>query len=168
MTERLIGRRLEDFAISPIQEMGAYEALWDNKNASFKNLAQMHQKHPNALPSDFVPLKKRQEYADHVRKRFAEAKISYGVRIHGDNEYPKRLRDAAYPVEFFTTRGGGILPHPAASLSWEPAIQHAKVSPVPAVLSVTSLRTTLLSFQVLPPVSTVPSTKPLLRRVDAP
>jgi DNA processing protein len=41
-------------AISPLLEMGAYEALWADKMASFKTIADKSRARPDALPSDFV------------------------------------------------------------------------------------------------------------------
>jgi hypothetical protein len=42
--------------VSPIIEMGAYEALWLEKTASFKTLAKKFRSRPESLPSDFVPM----------------------------------------------------------------------------------------------------------------
>jgi DNA processing protein len=41
--------------ISPRRELGAYEALWLEKGATFKTLAGRFAADPTALPSDFVP-----------------------------------------------------------------------------------------------------------------
>ena len=59
--------RMENFqdrAISPLMEMGAYEALWDQPGASFKRLAEMFQQRPGAVPSDVVIHDKNNEYSD--------------------------------------------------------------------------------------------------------
>jgi DNA processing protein len=41
-------------AISPLLEMGAYEALWADKTASFKTIADKFRARPDALPSELV------------------------------------------------------------------------------------------------------------------
>jgi DNA processing protein len=93
-------------AISPLRELGAYEALWDEPNATFKTLSEKFAARPNAVPSDFVPPAKAREYADFVQRRFREADVTrFGVRVHGAGEYPEKLRDAAHPVELLYYRG---------------------------------------------------------------
>ena len=96
----------ESRAISPLKELGAYEALWDQKGTSFKKIAEMHRARPGSVPSDFVPESRAYEFADRVRDLLAKAKIDeFGVRVHGAGEYPQRLRDAAHPVELLYFRG---------------------------------------------------------------
>jgi DNA processing protein len=93
-------------AISPLRELGAYEALWDKPDATFKTLSEKFAAQPDALPSDFVPAAKAREYADFVRRRFEEAEVTrYGVRVHGAGEYPQKLRDAAHPIELLYYQG---------------------------------------------------------------
>lgn len=97
---------IESLAISPLRELGAYEALWDNPGVTFKTMSEKFAKRPGSLPSDFVPAKKAEEYADFVRERFRAAHIDcFGVRIHGAGEYPEKLRDAAHPVELIYYQG---------------------------------------------------------------
>jgi DNA processing protein len=93
-------------AISPLLELGAYEALWDAKGASFKTLSERFEREPGALPSDFVPRPRAEEYADYVVRRFKETGVThYGVRVHSAGEYPQKLRDADHPVELLYYRG---------------------------------------------------------------
>jgi DNA processing protein len=93
-------------AISPLRELGAYEALWDEPNATFKTLSEKFAARPDAVPSDFVPPAKAREYAEFVQRRFREADVArFGVRVHGAGEYPEKLRDAAHPVELLYYRG---------------------------------------------------------------
>ncbi|MCA0201025.1 MAG: DNA-protecting protein DprA [Proteobacteria bacterium] len=97
---------LDERAISPFLEMGAYEYLWDNDAASFKSIAEKFAAHPNAIPSDFVPTGKALEKAAYVRRVFAEAGIkNFGVRVHGAGEYPQKLRVAQHPVELLYYQG---------------------------------------------------------------
>jgi len=96
----------ETRAISPLRELGAYEALWDDPAASFKILSEKFAARPDAVPSDFVPPARALECAAFVQRRFREADINgFGVRVHGAGEYPEKLRDAVYPVELLYYQG---------------------------------------------------------------
>jgi DNA processing protein len=93
-------------AISPFVELGAYEALWDRENASFKTIADMFARNPSAVPSDFVERKVATSYANDVHGRLKAAGVEhYGIRVHGAGEYPDRLRDAEYPLELLYFQG---------------------------------------------------------------
>lgn len=93
--------------ISPSLEMGAYEALWTETGAWFKNLAEKFQSHPGALPSDILANPERAvEYSQRARELFSKRGVNhFGVRINGAGEYPRKLRDAQYPVELLYFRG---------------------------------------------------------------
>ncbi len=93
-------------AISPFHEMGAYEALWSRPETTFKSLAEEFARHPGSIPSSFVPEEQAHECAVSVKQKFEEAGIhDFGVRVYGGAEYPKKLRDAAYPVELLYYQG---------------------------------------------------------------
>lgn len=93
-------------AISPLKEMGAYEALWAKPDTSFASLAAKFREHPEYLPSDFVEEFEAQYFSDMVRGMLRDAGIvKFGVRVHRAGEYPKRLRDAEDPVELLYYRG---------------------------------------------------------------
>jgi DNA processing protein len=99
-------KSFEARAVSPLRELGAYEALWDEPQASFKTIAEKFRAAPGAVPSDFVSRGKAEEYADLVRRVLAEKHIDhFGVRVHGAGEYPEKLRDAAHPVELLYFQG---------------------------------------------------------------
>jgi len=84
-------------AISPLREMGAYEALWATPGTSFKTLSEKFAATPGALPSEFVPPDQAENCAHTVLNRFREAVINrFGVRVHGAGEYPEKLRDAEH------------------------------------------------------------------------
>lgn len=96
----------ESRAISPLRELGAYEALWDKPDTTFKTISEKFAARPDAIPSDFVPPGKAREYAECVRRRFREADVArFGVRVHGAGEYPQKLRDAAHPIELLYYQG---------------------------------------------------------------
>lgn len=87
-------------------EIGAYEALWCEHNASFKSIAERFRGQPGARPSHLVPETQAREVASQVLSRLRErTRQRFDVRIHGEWEYPDRLRDAADPVELLYIQG---------------------------------------------------------------
>ncbi|MEO1089334.1 MAG: DNA-processing protein DprA [Pseudomonadota bacterium] len=102
-------------AISPLRELGAYEALWLKPKASFRTLARQFAASPGSLPSDFVPPTEANNAYREVRAVLeAQEVASFGVRIHGSGDYTRKLRDACEPVELLYYRG-----------TWELAYQKA-------------------------------------------
>jgi len=92
--------------ISPMREMGAYEALWSHENSSFKTIADCFRKNPNSVPSELVTQDEIENALPKVWQRIEKSGLKdFGVRVHGSEEYPIRLRDAANPIEFFYFRG---------------------------------------------------------------
>jgi DNA processing protein len=92
--------------ISPLLELGAYEALWLKHGAWFTNIAERFAAHPDALPSDFVPESEARTRAREVQRIFNEAGIDrFGVRINHAGDYPEKLRHAKHPVELLYFRG---------------------------------------------------------------
>ena len=92
--------------ISPIRELGAYEALWLERGASFKTLAERFAKYPDALPSDFVSPSRVFECAELVFDELKRRDISrIGIRVNHAGDYPDKLRDARHPIELLYYRG---------------------------------------------------------------
>jgi DNA processing protein len=101
--------------ISPRRELGAYEALWLEQGATFKTLAEKFAKDPMALPSDMVGRAEADRCAAEVLRVFAKAGVErFGVRINHAGDYPKKLRDARYPVEMLYFQGAWELIEPRA------------------------------------------------------
>jgi DNA processing protein len=101
--------------ISPRREIGAYEALWLEQGATFKTLAEKFAKDPAALPSDMVPRGTAEACAKEVFAIFAKTGVNrFGVRINHAGDYPKKLRDARYPVELIYYQGAWELTEPRA------------------------------------------------------
>ena len=98
---------------SLVREMGAYEALWarKEKRATFKRIAELHRGHPGCLPSSFVSPGEADEFGQLAQNLLAKADIDqdqFGISLYGvtgENPYPERLREAAYPVELLYFRG---------------------------------------------------------------
>lgn len=92
--------------ISPRRELGAYEALWLQKGASFKSLAERFARDPEALPSDFVPAGEAEVCANEVLDRLRRSGVHrFGVRVNHAGEYPAKLRDAKHPIELLYYQG---------------------------------------------------------------
>lgn len=93
-------------AISPKIELGAYEALWLEKGATFKTLATKFASDPTALPSDFVPAGLARSCAEDVMTTLKQAGVhQFGVRVNHAGDYPSKLRDARHPVELLYYQG---------------------------------------------------------------
>jgi DNA processing protein len=95
--------------IDPIDatlELGAYEALWSEHNASFKSLADRFAKHPGTRPSGLVPEAQARTVAARVLEKLRrKTGERFDVRVHGECDYPERLRDATHPVELLYFQG---------------------------------------------------------------
>jgi DNA processing protein len=92
--------------ISPLRELGAYEALWLEKGASFKTIADRFARDPTAMPSDFVAPALADQYASEVQQKLKAAGVHrFGVRVNHAGDYPKRLRDARHPIELLYYQG---------------------------------------------------------------
>jgi DNA processing protein len=93
-------------AISPVLEMGAYEALWAKPDTTFPSLARKFRESPDSLPSDFVTEYEARYFSNVVRQMLRDAGAKqFGVRIHRAGEYPQKLRDAEDPVELLYYQG---------------------------------------------------------------
>lgn len=92
--------------VSPYLELGAYEALWDNKGVTFKRLAEKFRTAISSLPSQMVDGRVAEQYAKQVDSMIRGSGIDrYGVRVFGAGDYPEQLRDAEYPVELLYFQG---------------------------------------------------------------
>jgi DNA processing protein len=86
--------------------LGAYEALWTEKSASFRWLAEKFTTRPGALPSDFVSEDQALHYAKTAKDILTKAGVEhFGVTVHGSAEYPIKLRAAENPVEVLYSQG---------------------------------------------------------------
>ena len=91
---------LEQKPVNTRMELGAYEYLWKQPNASTKRLAELFHSNPGQLPSDLVDYENSQLAADEVIEQLAKRGIEkFGIRINGTHDYPSCLRDAIEPVE---------------------------------------------------------------------
>src|SRR5690242_10067674 len=92
-------------SISPLLEMGAYETLWAQKGASFKNIADTLKSSPDTLLSDLVSHSEAREMAQKVIRLLSDKGVTrFGVRIYRAGQYPLKLRHAEHPVELIYYR----------------------------------------------------------------
>lgn len=93
-------------AISPLRELGAYEALFMQQGASFKTLAEKFATDEHALPSDFISPAEADQAAKKVLEKLHQAGVfQFGVRINKAGDYPAKLRHAKHPVELLYYQG---------------------------------------------------------------
>ena len=93
-------------AISPLLEMGAYEALWAKPETTFTSLAKKFREAPDLLPSDLVTDYEAKYFSEIVVQMLRNSGVrQFGIRVHRAGEYPNKLRDAEDPVELLYYRG---------------------------------------------------------------
>jgi len=97
-------------AVSPLEEMGAYEWLWKQQGSeikpTFRSIAEFFRQHPKALPSDLVPLDEAMACGKEVLKQFKSRGIDhFGIRLHKAGDYPEMLTDAENPLELLYYQG---------------------------------------------------------------
>lgn len=93
-------------ALDASLELGAYEEMWTERNASFKTIAEKFAALEDGRPSDFVP----EEVARAAGKRVVDKLRErirgwFSLRLRGELEYPEKLRDASHPVELLYFQG---------------------------------------------------------------
>jgi DNA processing protein len=93
-------------AVSPLREMGAYEALWTQGGASFKTLAEKLASPGGELPSSHVQASVTEKFASLALEVLRGAGVSrFGIRVRGSAEFPSGLEDAAHPLSILYFRG---------------------------------------------------------------
>jgi DNA processing protein len=93
-------------------ELGAYEALWSQKSASFKRIAEQLARHSGARPSQLIPESEARKIGRRVLEKLrSRTSVRFDVRVNGEREYPARLRHAVHPVELLYFQGHWDLVH---------------------------------------------------------
>ena len=105
-------------AISPLRELGAYEALWDRPGVWFKDISKLFSGDRDALLSHFIDAKTADKYSRAVLAEFEEAKISsFDIQVGGMWEYPANLAETEYPVRICYSQGWwGLVEAPCVSV----------------------------------------------------
>ncbi len=95
---------VEYSVLSPLEEMSAYEALWDRPDASFRTISKELADYPTHLASALVETQVINRYKRNLLPVLQE--LSYfGVRIDGDGMFPERLRDARHAPKIIYYQG---------------------------------------------------------------
>ena len=101
-----------DDAIDAELEMGAYERLWMESGVSFKSLSDRFARDRHMRPSDLIDNNEARTTAAKVLARLRSRLTGqFNVRLHGELEYPRRLREATHPVELLYFQGNWELIH---------------------------------------------------------
>lgn len=92
---------LHSKVIAPMRELIAYEALWDNKNASVKKISELFASSRNLLPSDLVSKEAFDEMAPKIQQIIHDSNLEYDTNflVNGSYDYPKGLSSAKHKVE---------------------------------------------------------------------
>ena len=86
-----------DYALSPLREAAAYEALWAESKASVKTIAEKLQGDHYQNPSSVLNSGILDEY-EQLLLQLAKNSSSFGIQFIGEADYPSKLLDAKYPV----------------------------------------------------------------------
>ena len=93
-------------AIDASLELGAYEMMWTEKNASFRTIAARFASLEDSRPSHFVPEELAREAGKRVTEKLRRRVGGwFNLRLRGELEYPEKLRDASDPVELLYFQG---------------------------------------------------------------
>ena len=93
---------VETAGIEPLVEMAAWEALWAEPGASVKTLADRFRADRTARPSHLVSDAARRQSLAWIRRTLRDDRtrpFPPGICVHGQDDYPEKLRDAVHPVE---------------------------------------------------------------------
>jgi len=94
-----------DYALSPLREAAAYEALWAEPKATVKTIAEKlqeeHYLHPSAILASTII----DEYEQLLIQLANKAPVSFNIQFIGEADYPSRLLDAKYPVPLLYYQG---------------------------------------------------------------
>ena len=93
-------------AISPMLEIGAYEALWNDEVSSFKQVRDKLLSKNASFASEVVPNNIAIDFYRKIKELLKEREVeTFGVRIDGTADYPNQLLDVKYPLLLLYFRG---------------------------------------------------------------
>lgn len=106
--------------ISQYDEMLAYETLWGLGHTTLKSFSQRFDRNKPILPSEILK-KERDLLALDIRERvekFISPKLGkFSILLNKNFQYPRRIREAKYPVELLYYRGDlSLLDVPSVSI----------------------------------------------------
>ncbi|QEL01104.1 DNA-processing protein DprA [Olivibacter sp. LS-1] len=95
--------------VNPIEEIAAYETLWESDKASFKKIAEIFRNSPGSKPTDLLNesqyKKNLQKVKDTISKLREVNRYRPNILINGSINYPSKLRNAKEPVELLYYTG---------------------------------------------------------------
>lgn len=94
-----------DWALSPVREAAAYEALWDEEGASVKRIAETICTPGFDQLSMLRPSHVLDKYTDKLREIIKKLNGDFGICFIGEADYPTKLLDAKYPVPLLYYKG---------------------------------------------------------------
>jgi DNA processing protein len=106
-------------AISPYNELLAYEFLWAQKHSTLKKIAEilaLQAKLPTEAINDITPdlfgsFDKRRKTIKEFMDQKIQSSPSFALLLKESPQFPERLRDAKYPINLFYYRGNPDLVH---------------------------------------------------------
>ena len=90
--------------LSLLEEISAYEALWDRPKATSRTVAMQLSNHPHRLASSLIDPQLIAEYKKYLFPILKQLP-HFGARINGDGMFPENLKDARYPLKIFYYQG---------------------------------------------------------------
>ena len=94
-----------DYALSPLREAAAYEALWAEPKATVKTIAEKlqgeHYSHPSSILNSTIV----DEYVQLLVQLINKAVSAFNIQFIGEADYPSKLLDAKYPVPLLYYQG---------------------------------------------------------------
>lgn len=94
-----------DYALSPLREAAAYEALWAEPQATVKTIAEKFQKRHYPHPSSLLNAATVDEYEQSLIQLAHKTSSLFNIQFLGEADYPEKLLDAKYPVPLLYYQG---------------------------------------------------------------
>ena len=93
--------------ISPLDEIIAYESLWIDEKASFKNIASLFASNPGSRATDFIEFRRDNSLFTEIKRKVINSRKEFrtNVLINGTIDFPSRLKDAKDPIELLYYSG---------------------------------------------------------------
>ncbi|MEM1243929.1 MAG: DNA-processing protein DprA [Pseudomonadota bacterium] len=96
---------IDDFqAVSPFQELAAYEALWAQTDASVKTVAAQFRHGKTYLPSELLSSQNIQVYIEKLREKF-KSHYPFEICLATEVDFPKKILEATHPIPFLYYKG---------------------------------------------------------------
>lgn len=92
-------------AISPAQEIGAYEYLFDEVVSSYKQLSDLMNEKNVKFASELVNISQSKEYTDRIWKIISNQTIDINVSVRGTMDYLDKLNDTEYSLPLLYYQG---------------------------------------------------------------